>query len=95
MIGPELLVLFFLVFVVGGLAVMIWALVDVVRMPSDASFKAGTQLVWVLVILLAQIVGAIVYLAVGRPPGGATAAREHAALSPPTPPAPPPPSQPG
>jgi hypothetical protein len=97
-IGPELFVLFVLVFVVGGLAVMIWALVDVVRTPGDASFKSGTQLVWVLVILLAQIVGAIVYLAVGRPPGGATAARERAALSPPAPPAPPappPPTQPG
>ena len=95
MIGPELFVLFFLVFVVGGLAVMIWTLVDVIRMPSDASFKAGTQLVWVLVILFAQVIGAIVYLAVGRPPGGATAARERAALSPPAPPAPPPPGQPG
>jgi hypothetical protein len=81
--------LFFLVLVVGGLAVMIRALVDVVRMPGDASFKAGTQLVWVLVILLARVVGAIVYLVVGRPPGGATAARERAALPPPAPPAPP------
>ena len=89
MIGPEAFVLFFLVFVVGGLAVMIWALVDVVRMPNDASFKTGTQLVWVLVILLAQGIGAIVYLLVGRPPGGATAAREHAALPPPAPPPPP------
>jgi hypothetical protein len=37
--------LFFLVFVVGGLAVMIYALVDAIRMPSDADFKAGTLLV--------------------------------------------------
>ena len=86
MIGPELFVLFFIVFVVGGLAVMIWALIDVVRMPNDASFKAGTQLVWVLVILLAQGIGAIIYLIVGRPPGGATAARERAAASPSPPP---------
>ena len=81
--------LFFLVFVVGGLAVLIYALVDAIRMPSDADFKAGTQLVWILVILLAQVIGAIIYLVVGRPPGGATAAREH-----PRPPAsiPPPPA---
>lgn len=81
--------LFFLVFVVGGLAVTIWALVDAVRMPNDAAFKTGTQIVWVLVILLAQGVGAIVYLLVGRPPGGATAARERAALAPLAPPPPP------
>ncbi len=80
---------FFFVFVVGGLAVMIWALVDAVRMPNDRSFKTGTQLVWILVILLAQGIGAIVYLIVGRPPGGATAARQRVALPPPAPPPPP------
>jgi hypothetical protein len=69
--------LFFLVFVVGGLAVLIYALVDAIQMPSDADFKAGTQLIWILVILLAQVIGAIIYLVVGRPPGGATAARKH------------------
>ena len=56
--------LFFLVFVVGGLAVLIYALVDAIRMPSDADFKAGTQLIWILVILLAQAIGAIIYLIV-------------------------------
>jgi phospholipase D-like protein len=81
--------LFFLVFVVGGLALMIWALVDAVRMPNDQSFKTGTQLVWILVILLAQGIGAIVYLLVGRPPGGATAARRRALTAPPVPPPPP------
>lgn len=69
--------LFFLVFVVGGIALFVYALVDVIRMPSDADFKAGTQIVWILVVLLAQGIGAIIYLIVGRPPGGATAAREH------------------
>ena len=80
--------LFFLVFVVGGIALLVYALVDVIRMPSDADFKAGTQIVWVLVILLAQGIGAIIYLTVGRPPGGATAAREHPKLSNPVPPPP-------
>ena len=82
-------VLFFLVFGVGGLVLTIWALVDAVRMPNDASFKSGTQLVWVLVILLAQGIGAIIYLIVGRPPGGATAARQRyegsSSLAPPPP----------
>jgi len=86
---PGVFLLFFLVFVVAGLAVMIYALVDAIRMPSDADFRAGTQLLWVLVILLAQVIGAIIYLVVGRPPGGATEARAH-----PRPPAsiPPPPT---
>lgn len=77
---PGVFVLFFLVFVVGGLAVMIYALVDAIRMPSDADFRSGTQLIWILVILLAQAIGAIIYLAVGRPPGGATAARANPRL---------------
>ena len=84
-----LFLLFFLVFVVGGLAGMIYALVDAIRMPGDADFRAGTQLVWILVILLAQVIGGIIYLVVGRPPGGATVALAH-----PRPPAsiPPPPT---
>jgi hypothetical protein len=57
-------------------------------MPSDADFKAGTQLVWILVILLAQGIGAIIYLIVGRPPGGATAARAHPRPPPSIPPPP-------
>jgi hypothetical protein len=87
-IGFVLFFVVFLVFVVGGLALMIWTLVDVVRMPSDASFKAGTQLVRVLVILFAQVIGAIVYLVVGRPPGGASGARQRALLPPSVPPPP-------
>jgi len=86
---PALFITFWAVFIIGGLALMIWALVDVLRMPSDASFKTGTQIVWVLVILLVGGIGAIIYLVVGRPPGGATAARQQAALPPPAPPPPP------
>jgi uncharacterized membrane protein len=70
-------VLIVFVFGIGGLVLMIYALVDAVRMPNDASFKTGTQLVWVLVIVLTSGIGALIYLIVGRPPGGATAARER------------------
>jgi Phospholipase_D-nuclease N-terminal len=82
--------LFVFVFVIGGLALMIYALVDAVRMPNDQAFKTGTQLVWILVILLAQGIGAIIYLIVGRPPGGATEARRRTLALPPG--VPPPPS---
>ena len=70
------------------IAMVIWSLVDVIRMPNDASFKTGTQIVWVIVILLAGLIGAIVYLVIGRPPGGATAARQRPALAAPPPPPP-------
>jgi len=73
---------------VATIALVIWTLVDVARMPGDASFKSGTQIVWVLVILLGGLIGAIVYLAVGRPPGGATAARQHPPVAAPPPPPP-------
>ena len=73
---------------VATIALVIWTLVDVARMPGDASFKSGTQIVWVIVILLAGLIGAIIYLAVGRPPGGSTAARQHPVVPPPPPPPP-------
>jgi hypothetical protein len=63
----ELLVVF--IFALAGLAafgVWIWALIDAIRTP-DGAFRAGTQLIWVLVILFGNLLGAIIYLAVGRP----------------------------
>lgn len=58
--------LFFIIFVLGGFAVWLYALIDVIRTP-DHQYEAGTQLVWVLVVLFANIVGALIYLAIGRP----------------------------
>ena len=60
------IVLVFLL-VVGGFGVVIWALVDAVKVPDDSMYQSGSKLVWVLVILLAGFIGAIIYLAVGRP----------------------------
>ena len=48
-------------------ALWVWALVDAIRVPDDADYRAGTKLVWVLVIVLTGFIGAAVYLAVGRP----------------------------
>lgn len=55
---------------VGLFALWLWTLVDAIRTPDEA-FRAGSQLVWVLVIVFAQLIGSIVYLAVGRPRRGA------------------------
>jgi hypothetical protein len=48
-------------------AVWVWALVDAIRVPDDSSYRAGTKLIWVLVIALTGLIGAGLYLAVGRP----------------------------
>jgi len=61
--------LFFAGFLLVGLAafaVWIWALIDAIKTP-DGTFRAGNQLIWVLVILFGNLLGAIIYLIVGRP----------------------------
>lgn len=82
-----------IVFILGlaAFAFWIWAIVDVVKVPDDSMFKAGSKLVWVLVVVLAGVVGAIIYLVVGRPAPGSRGAR----LSPPADPNQPPPPPPG
>ncbi len=72
--GPELLILAFFALWLGGLAFWIWTLVDAIRVPDDSQYKSGTKLVWVLVIVLASLIGSIIYVAVGRPEGGAPGA---------------------
>ncbi len=58
-----LLVLLGLVF----FALWVWSLVDVIRVPDDDRFRAGNQLIWVIVIVFTQIIGTIIYIAIGRP----------------------------
>jgi len=43
------------------------ALVDAIRVPNDSDYRAGSKLIWVLVILLLNCVGALIYYAVGKP----------------------------
>lgn len=71
-------------------AFWIWAIVDVVKVPDDSMFKTGNKLVWVLVVVLAQVIGAIIYLVVGRPSSASRAARPAAPMDPSQPPPPPP-----
>jgi hypothetical protein len=47
--------------------VTIAALIDAIRVPSDSDYRAGNKLVWVLVILFLNCIGAAIYYAVGRP----------------------------
>ena len=68
--GEALLVLFFVLVALAGTILWIWALVDAVRVPDDAMFRSGTRLIWVLVIVFGHLLGAILYLAIGRPAAG-------------------------
>ena len=61
--GSALILLVILALVAGW----VWALVDAIRVPDDAQYRTGTKLVWVLVIAITGLVGAAIYLAVGRP----------------------------
>jgi hypothetical protein len=84
-----ILVFFLLLLGLAGFVFWVWALVDAVRVPTDAMYSSGSKLIWVLVIVLLQFLGAIIYVAVGRPPGGAKAAIQRsstAAHDDPTPP---------
>ena len=60
---------FAIIAVVGivGLVLWIWALVDCLQVPDDSLYRTGNKLIWVLVIVLAQFIGAIIYLTIGRP----------------------------
>jgi hypothetical protein len=55
------------------LVLMIWGLIDVVKVPDDSFFRAGSKVLWVLLIAFLNILGVILYVAIGRPKGGAKA----------------------
>lgn len=76
---------------IGGFVFWIWALVDAVRVPDDRYYQSGTKLVWVLVIALLQVIGAIVYLVAGRPTKAVRDALRSGGASPSGMPPPPPP----
>jgi hypothetical protein len=63
--------LFFGIFWIGAFALWIWALVDCIQVPDDSLYQSGNKLIWVLVIVFASVIGAILYFAIGKPSGGA------------------------
>ncbi|MGZ5327592.1 MAG: PLDc N-terminal domain-containing protein [Actinomycetota bacterium] len=60
----------FMILGIAALGVWIWALVDAIQVPDDSMYRAGTKLVWVLVIVFLQVIGAVIYFAIGRPAKG-------------------------
>lgn len=63
----ESLFVVFLSFFIVNLILVVWALIDTIKVPDDSMFKAGNKLIWVIVIVFTGFIGAILYLAVGRP----------------------------
>ena len=60
--------LFRVVLPIIALALLVYALVDAIRVPDDSMYRAGNKLIWVLVIIFVQpFVGPIIYLAIGAP----------------------------
>jgi len=80
-----IVVLLFVLVPIAALVVWIFALVDCIQVPDDAMYQSGTKLIWVLVIVLTNVIGAIIYLAIGRPEQG-TPRPTHAVPPPPPPP---------
>ncbi len=65
---PELIIgMIFL----AAFALWIYALVDAIRVPADSMYRAGNKLIWVLVIVFAHFIGAILYLVLGKPSSSA------------------------
>ena len=57
----------FLLVLLGFLAFWVWSLVDAIRVPDDSAFRAGSKVIWVVVIAVTGFIGSIVYMVVGRP----------------------------
>jgi hypothetical protein len=64
---PEVSVVIVLAVAAVIVITVVGALVDVLKQPSDARFQSGTKTIWVIVILLTGVVGALLYLVAGQP----------------------------
>ena len=57
----------FLLVLLAFIAFWVWSLVDAIRVPDDSAFRAGSKVIWVVVIAVTGFIGSIVYMVVGRP----------------------------
>ena len=58
-------IIFFLL-IAASFVVWVFAVADVARI-EERELRSGSKLVWLLVVLLGHFVGAVLYLALGRP----------------------------
>ena len=57
-------ILIILIISLGGMILWIWTLIDCIKNESD---QGNERIVWVVVIAVAQLIGALIYLIVRRP----------------------------
>ena len=57
----------FLAVLLGFLVFWVWSLVDAIRVSDDSAFRAGSKVIWVIVIAVTGLIGSVVYLVMGRP----------------------------
>jgi hypothetical protein len=74
------------------LVVVVWALVDAIQVPDDSMYRSGSKIVWVLVIVILNFIGAIIYFAIGRPTQESRDVASRGSGGPMPPPPPPPPA---
>lgn len=62
------LTVLFMLFSLAGLALLIVALIDLVKRPSDAWTRSGqNQIVWALIVVFVWFIGPLLYLLIARP----------------------------
>lgn len=64
------------VVLIAELALLVVAVVDLVRRPRER-VTFGNKWVWAAIIVLVNLIGPILYLAIGRQPAPATAAQQQ------------------
>ena len=57
----------FVAVLLGFLVFWVWSLVDAIRVSDDSAFRAGSKVIWVIVIAVTGLIGSVVYLVMGRP----------------------------
>jgi hypothetical protein len=62
-VGFGILWVFMFLLGIAALVIWVWALVDAIQNPA---LDSTMRIVWILVIVFTQIIGAIIYLIVGR-----------------------------
>ncbi len=59
---------FVMLFSLGGLGLLVVALIDLVRRPVDVWARSGhNQIVWALIVVFVGFIGPVLYLLIARP----------------------------
>lgn len=64
---PTPLLAALVVLVVVQLTLEVWAVIDIVKRPKE-QITGGNKVLWILLVVFVNLIGAIVYFAVGRAP---------------------------